>query len=171
MKSEDVWETRLNVTINSASQTPVQLPDFLSLPELEPSRGSRLANPELSYESAVKASRFQLLTDASSFISRMEARLERDRKRLRDYYGSLQREAASSKRRTAVPPTDEEIKARKKAVNLELDRKLVELSERYQIDASLEPIALLCIELNVLAVELLVQRNARRERSRSSGTP
>ncbi len=43
-------------------------------------------------------------------------------------------------------------------VNLELLRKLAELDERHEMEALLEPIALVRLEATVLAVELSVQR-------------
>ena len=105
-----------------------------------------------------------MLKEASGFFSRTESRLERDRKRLRDYYGALQKESGATKRRNATPPTAEEMTARKRAVSLELQRKLAELDERYQMDANLEPIIVVSLQARVLAVELSVQRK-RAERS------
>ncbi|MGQ0634641.1 MAG: hypothetical protein ACT4QC_08525 [Planctomycetaceae bacterium] len=158
LKSEDIFETRLNITINAASQAPVDLPDFLDLPDLEPCREPLAAAPQDTFDRAVGVCQTRLVCTAAGFIARMESRAERDRKRLRDYYQALRREAGSTKRRAAAPPNEEELASRRRAVNLELERKLAELDERYQIEASLEPIALACLRSNVLAVELLVQR-------------
>ncbi|MDB5388987.1 MAG: hypothetical protein JWM11_4633 [Planctomycetaceae bacterium] len=158
LKSEDVWESRLNVTINAESLVRVDLPDVLSLPDLKSSSDPAAVNPQRTFEDAVKLLQANVPVAAANFISRMEGRLERDRKRLRDYYGALSREAGSSKRRTATPPNPEEIAARGRAVDLELDRKLFELRDRYQMEASLQPIAFIGLRLNVLAVELIVQR-------------
>lgn len=158
LKSEDVWEGQLNVTINSASGAPVDLPDLFNLWELEPCRDPSSTRPQETLDVAAKAAQSRLLDQAAAFLARMESRLERDRKRLRDYYGALSREAGSTKRRGTEPPSKEEINAGKRAVGLELERKLLELTERYQIDASLEPIMLACVGMNALAIEILVQR-------------
>jgi hypothetical protein len=158
LKSEDVWEGQLNITINSASGAAVDLPNLLNLWELEPCQEPDLVRPEETFDIALKSAQSRLLDEAAGFIARMESRLERDRKRLRDYYGALSREAGSTKRRGTEPPSKEEINAGKRAVGLELERKLLELTERYQIEASLEPIVLACVGMNALAIEILVQR-------------
>ena len=159
LKSEDVWEARLNTTLNTESKAPVDLPEILDLPDLHPALEPFLVTPADTFEAASKVGTERLKLAASDFIGRMEARLERDRKRLREYYGALDREAeGSSTRKNAVPPTAEEIATRKRAVDLELRRKLGEMGERYRTEASLEPIALVSLRMTVLSVELHIQR-------------
>ena len=158
LKSEDVWEAQLNVTINAASRAAVDLPDILSLPELEPCESLLATAPADTFDAAVKVCQSRVLHTAAGYITRMESRLDRDRQRLRDYYGALVRDAGAAKRRSGPPPSEEEVAARGRAVDLELDRKLVELKERYEMQGSLAPIALACLRLNVLAIELAVQR-------------
>ena len=80
------------------------------------------------------------MTASAEFVRRVEQRLERDRKRLQDYYRALSREADGSKRRAAAVPSPEEIAAKKRAVDLELRRKLAELNENYALRAELRPV-------------------------------
>lgn len=98
------------------------------------------------------------LRRSNQFVRRIEQRLERDRKRLHDYYRALSWEATGSKRRAATPPTREEIDARKRAVDLELRRKLSELNENYALQAVLRPVALARIRVPALVVPAVIQR-------------
>ena len=81
---------------------------------------------------------------AADFFGRMDARLAADRRRLREYYGALVREAEhkNKKTRSGESPDPEKLAAKKRAVDLELRRKLAELDERYAMEAVLEPLVL-----------------------------
>jgi hypothetical protein len=96
-------------------------------------------------------------TRAAGFAARLASRRERDRKRLRDYYGAL---AFSPKRtpRGAPLPTLADIDARHAAVDQELARKLAEVDERSRLRARIQPIALLRLELPVWAIDISIQR-------------
>ena len=155
--SEDRWETRLNVSINAASGVEVQLPDPLGLRALR-SRLSAGLPPASTYEQAAARVLPRVQESAADFFRRMDARLAADRRRLREYYGALVREAEHKRARGAEQPDPEKLAAKKRAVDLELRRKLAELDERYAMEATLEPLVLVCTEIPVLTVDLLVQR-------------
>ncbi len=157
LHSEDRWETTFSVSLNSASGVEVEIPDPLGLWELQPRAGASATKPS-SLDLAALLARRRLPTLAASFIRRMDSRLLRDRQRLRDYYNALLREAGRKKPRAGAPPNAEEIAASRRAVNLELRRKLAELGERYTMDAALRPILLIRTETPVLAVDLRVHR-------------
>jgi hypothetical protein len=98
---------------------------------------------------------------AAEFISRMDGRLARDRKRLEDYYGALLRESRKPARRSAAPTSDPaEQESKSRAVQLELRRKLGELHERYTMRARIRPISLVRMTVPALAVNIAVQRKA-----------
>jgi hypothetical protein len=107
---------------------------------------------------------------AGEFIARMEGRLGRDRKRLRDYYNAMLREANARKTRSRHMESAEdteagktEIDAHKRAVDLELRRKLIELDQRYAIEATLRPLALIRTEIPVMRVRLeVIRKQAKR---------
>jgi len=165
MASEDRWETRLPVTINASSGAEVALPDPLDLWELEPDVNFAAETPS-TYPEAVARAVPRARRLAAEFLRRMDARLQRDRKRLREYYGALLRETDRKRARGRAQPDPEKKEAKKRAVKLELRRKLGELDERYAVDAALEPIVVVRTELPALAVELTVQRKrARKEHS------
>jgi hypothetical protein len=88
----------------------------------------------------------------------MDARRERDRKRLNEYYYALRREAKQKhqRARSAIEPDHDDDANR--AVTLELRRKLAELDERYAIEANLRPLVVVRTDLPTLAVRLMVQR-------------
>jgi hypothetical protein len=162
MLSEDRWETRLAVTVNAQSGTEVELPDPLALWEIEPSEAPAPRTAP-TYARAVAAARARVERLSADFLGRMDARLARDRKRLRDYYGALSRETARKTTAGKGDPDPEKLDAKKRAVDLELRRKLSELEERYAVDAALEPLVLIRTEIPALAVDLLVHRKSARE--------
>jgi hypothetical protein len=157
LTSEDRWETRLVVTLNSATGAEIELPDPLALWELEP-RQATGRKPPSTYPRAVARTLPRVKVAAEDFFRRMDGRIERDRRRLREYYGALLREADHKKPRGGASPDPEKIAERKRAVELELRRKLAELDERYAIDGLLQPLVLIRTELPALAVDLSVQR-------------
>jgi hypothetical protein len=70
----------------------------------------------------------------------------------------LLREADGSKRRAAAAPTPEEIAAKKRAVDLELRRKLAEMNENYALRAVLRPLVLARVRIPALVVPVVIQR-------------
>jgi hypothetical protein len=160
--SEDRWETRLRVTINSLSGAAVEIPDPLGLWESRPGSADSRRVPWTHQRAAARATtRVQGL--AADFIRRMDSRLERDRKRLRDYYHALLREADKKHARSSSSGDPEKLEARKRAVELELRRKLADLDDRYAMEVTLDPIILVRTELTALAVDLLVWRKQARK--------
>ena len=94
----------------------------------------------------------------------MDARLERDRKRLNDYYHALVAQARQKHQRARQAVEPDHADAADRAVTLELRRKLAELEERYAINANLRPLVVIRTNLPALKVRLAVQRKqARRE--------
>jgi hypothetical protein len=161
--SEDRWETRFSTTINSATGVEVEFPDPLQLWELEPRKqpGRQAAS---THDRAVAHARNRVKSLAAEFITRMDSRLERDRKRLREYYGALLREAKGKKPRGGAPAEPKEIEAKKRAVQLELRRKLGELDDRYSMEVTLRPVVLMRTEVPILAIDLQVFRKRSRRK-------
>jgi hypothetical protein len=160
--SEDRWETRFSITINSASGSEVELPDLLKLwdVELRPAAGREAPS---TYQWAAARALPRVKQQAAEFFALMDRRLERDRKRIRDYYGALLREM-QKKPRGGAEPDAEKLAARKRAVDLELRRKQAELDERYAMEAVLEPLVLVRVAIPTLAVDLSVHRKSARKR-------
>jgi hypothetical protein len=158
LRSEDVWEAIFRVSINAENQAVVTLPDVFQEPDLralEPA--SELEGP-VTYLTAVAEGKRRLIADSAEFVHRIEQRLQRDRKRLQDYYRALSREADGGKRRTAAVSSPEEIESRKKAVDLELRRKLAELNENYALRAELRPVVIARVRVPALVVPIVIQR-------------
>lgn len=158
LRSEDVWESILRVAVNAESQTVVDLPEILSEPDLRADEPASGAENPITYATAMAEGKRQLVAASAEFVRRIEQRLERDRKRLQDYYRALSREADSSKRRTATAASPEEIAAKKRAVDLELRRKLAELNENYALNAELRPVVVARVRLPALVAPVVVQR-------------
>jgi hypothetical protein len=166
LASEDRWETRFPITINAASGTEVKMPNSLELWELEPHPTATQQTPT-TYQQAVLQAQRQIQKLASKFLDRMDGRLGRDRKRLREYYNALLRESHHKKSRRQTNPDSEQpetekLEAREKAVKLEMRRKAIELDERYAMDLTLEPVVLTRMEIPALAIDLSVERKRAR---------
>lgn len=159
LSSEDRWETRFSFSLNAETLVEVEIPDPLSLWELEPA-GEAVgeAAPPLTEARALAVARRRLWELAAPFVARMDDRLARDRKRLNDYYRALVRESEKKKGRAGAAPDPEKIEATKRAVDLELRRKLAELDERYAMEATLRPVALVRTRVPVIAADILVFR-------------
>lgn len=158
MRSEDIWETILHVTVNAGSQAPVELPDLFEEPDLGADRAEIAAEEPVTLSAALAEGKRRMIAASTEFVQRLERRLDRDRRRIQDYYRALSREAGGGRRRTAAPLSPEEIADRKRAVDLELRRKLLELGENYAIRAKLRPLALAHVRLPALIVPVVIQR-------------
>ena len=162
LQSDDRWEDVYSVTINSQSHAEVNLPDLMSTGEIRPDPRPG-GPPQDTYSQAARCAHRRLMERSKTFVARLESRLERDQNRLRTYYNALLRE---TKIKLSRSKTDEDLKKyhdRRRAVSLELKRKLLELNERYAIRAELAPIALLRVNIPALAIECdVLRRQARR---------
>ncbi len=158
LRSEDVWEAIFRVSVNAESQAIVALQDVFQEPDLVAEELANAPEVPVTYATAVAEGRRRLITESTEFVRRVEARQQRDRKRLQEYYSALSREAHGSKRRAAAVSSPEEIAAKKKAVDLELRRKLAELNENYALRAELRPLVVARVRLPALVVPVVIQR-------------
>lgn len=153
IESDEKWEDVINFARNSRTGAMLELPDPLSNYDAHPSRPDA-TTPEMTrvmaQAAAVAARRSQ------AFVQRLEERMDRDLKRLKSYYHALVDDAADHKIRGAADP--EKLDARTRAVELELERKIDELRDRYTLRPELRPIALVRLDAPALRVELNVQR-------------
>jgi hypothetical protein len=158
LRSEDVWEALFHISVNAESQAVVELPDVFREPDLHGDDWASEWNDPMTYATAIAEGKRRLLIASAEFVRRIEQRLERDRKRLQDYYRALARETEGPKRRAAAAPSPDEIAAKKRVVELELRRKLAELNDRYALRAELRPVALGRVRLPALVVPIVIQR-------------
>lgn len=158
LRSEDVWETVLRVAMNAESQAACPLANVIDEPDLSGGDPEPPLEQPTTYDTAMQLGRRQMIQASAEFIQRIEQRLERDRKRLHDYYAALAREADKPKRRAVLTPADEDVGAQKRAVKLELRRKLAELTENYAMQAVLRPLTLARVRIPTLVVPAMVQR-------------
>jgi hypothetical protein len=156
LRSEDAWDGPLQIGVNAQSLGVVPLPNPLDLSDLKPSDQPPEGADE-TYRIACARAERQLFVDAAGFLQRLDDRFTRDRKRLRDYYRALLK-PASHRRRAGAEPSAEETQAKEQAVELELKRKLLELDERYELQARLTPVLLAASTVNVWEFPLHVQR-------------
>jgi len=158
LRSEDLWENLIRLGVNAESGAVVDLPNVFHEPDLIGESRPSLTGEPASYPTVLTEAKRRLQTASADFVQRTEQRLERDRKRIQSYYRALSREAGGSKRKTATPLTPEEIEARKRAVELELRRKLAELQENVALRAELRPVTLARVHLPALVAPVTIQR-------------
>jgi hypothetical protein len=161
LDSADRWQQVIRVCVNAATGAEVALPDLLdagTVLELEP--GDLPAEHPSTQLAAVRAALGHVHALSRAFVQRVEGRLGRDRQRLQDYYRALLRgdSKRSARRGTATDWAEQRAKA--KAVQLELRRKLAELDERYACRLDLTPLALARMECPALAVHCDVLRRS-----------
>ena len=161
LQSEETWESLVSVTLNARSGVVVPLNDLLNLGDLRPGIDAP-SESNVTLDLALRVAESETMRQATSFLLRIDARRDRDRKRLQEYYRALQRESSTPNKRTKTAPTKEEIDSRQKAVKLELQRKLSELDERYMFSAVLRPIVLAEFRIPAVAIDVEIQRKAER---------
>ena len=159
LQSEETWESLVSVTLNARSGVVVPLSELLNLGDLRPAKDAP-SDSSTTLDQALHVAEAETMRQATTFLQRIDARRERDRKRLQDYYRALQRESSTPNKRTKAVPTAEEIESRQKAVKLELQRKLSELDERYLFSAVLRPIVLAEFRIPAVAIDVEIQRKA-----------
>jgi hypothetical protein len=153
--SEDRWEDLVSVQVNATTGARVEFADPLTMIEPVQATEAFAASPP-NVEHARKRAAFEAATRAGPFLARLEARLERDRRRIRDYYAALLAEASPA--RSRFPQDEAELAEKRRAVELEQRRRMLELDERYALRLRLDPVALVELTMPALAVELDVRR-------------
>lgn len=167
IQSEDRWEDLITLTLNAASGAEVAFAEPLALGEDRPALEAM--NDSDTFRQAARRVAAEVERRAAAFIERMDKRLQRDRTRLRDYYGALLKETKGS-----VPGEDgerEKLETKRRAVELELRRKDLELEERYRVRVELVSLMRMRVEMPVLAVELDVFRKQARKTHRVYWNP
>lgn len=159
LHADDAWETIVPVTVNAESRLPIDMGNIFETMELSAAAG-QFDQPKETLLAGARRAQLQVMCDAVSFLARADERLLRDRKRLRDYYHAMLKDASTPNRRTKTEPTDEEVESRERAVKLELKRKLGELDDRYAFDATIKPIALAVCHIPAVAIEVEIQRKS-----------
>ena len=160
LDSADRWQQVVRVSINATSGAQVPLPDMLdaSAPLAEP---ADLPTEHPSTQlAAVRAALAHVQIESRPFVERLEGRLGRDRKRLQEYYRALLRGDSKRTTRRSAEQDPVQRKAKIKAVELELHRKLAELDERYACRVDMTPLALVRMDCPALAVRCHVLRRA-----------
>ena len=155
LTSEERWEDILVVTLNARTGATATIGDVLSSSKWHPSGGDVSFSPD-SLHHATRRAAAAAQPRAAGFITRLEQRLDRDRKRVEQYYHALLRQAKTH--RHPVAEEDAKQEDRRRAVQLEMKRKLLELEDRYAILASITPVALLIADLPAMMVRCEVTR-------------
>jgi hypothetical protein len=160
LDSADRWQQVVRASVNVATGAQIPLPDMVDVI-------AELAEPaELpaDYPStqlvAVQAALSRVWHESRAFVERLEGRLGRDHKRLKEYYNALLRSEGHRSGRRGAEEDAARKEAKIKAVQLELRRKLAELDERYACRVDLTPLALVRIDCPALAVKCHVFRRA-----------
>jgi len=152
LTGEESWEDVVPVAINTSSGRSVSLITPTELVPWKPVTTTADTAPP-----AVRAALVAAGNRSAAFVERLATRRERDRKRLRDYYGALKNPPRRTGRASSTLDPKER-QARDRAVDLELGRKLDEVDERHRLRVRVQPVALLRLELPAWTVDITVQR-------------
>jgi len=148
------------VTVNASSGAQAHFPDMLDETASWADPAELPADYPATQSAAARAALARIELDSRPFVERLEARLERDRKRLQGYYHALLRGAGKRQARRGREEDPARKEARAQAVQLELRRKLAELDERYACRLDLAPLALVRTDAPALAVRCHVLRRS-----------
>lgn len=159
LQSEETWESIVPITLNAKSGVQIDIGADLQSGSLKPS-DEPVSGTDTTLHTAATIAQAKTLHDATAFFDRVDSRRKRDQKRLHDYYRAMRLETTESNRRAKVVPTKEEAAARVRVIELELQRKLAELDERYEFSAVLRPIALAEIHIPTVCIDIEIQRKA-----------
>lgn len=154
LSGEESWEDVIAVAVNAVSGRQVSLE---RLPEDDLVAWHPTQLPSDTAVAAQFAAAALAESRAAAFVARLAARRQRDRKRLRDYYGALLTPSRRSPRGAHLP-TLKEIDARQAAVDQELARKLDEVDERSRLRCRIQSVGLLRLELPAWAIDVSIQR-------------
>lgn len=160
--SEERHEGALSVAINLdggwSPGLPEALPGYLAdhpearrpwTEEGEPSGVEAL-------DSAARAlARSRALDASRSFVARMERRLQRDTRRVNEYYESLGREAAAPRTRSGQTQS---LPKKLEAIEAEKRRRLRDVRRRYAVTLRVEPLSILAFRTRGLLLRMRLQR-------------
>ena len=143
IRSEDRWETRLKVTINAASGVEVDLPDPFDQWGLRPRArpaGRRNRRTRLPPPGSYRGCRRRRANSSAAWTRGWRPTAGGCASTMGPWCGrpNTRRSPAAASR-----PMPEKLAAKKRAVDLELRRKLAELEQRYAMEAVLEPLVLI----------------------------
>jgi hypothetical protein len=111
---------------------------------------------EPSLATANRVARAVVRAETRPFVSRMGRRLQRDLRRVHDYYGALLYEVENRKRRGSEAP--EKVRAKLAAVEAEKRHRGQDLQRRYAVSLRLEPVAVLALRIRGSAAVVRLQR-------------
>lgn len=161
LQSEETWESIVPLSLNSVTGCIVPLENVIDLESLQPAKQVEVnIDVEATLPRVGRQVQAIAMDRATEFLQRIDSRRQRDQKRLRDYYKAMIDESTKPNRRTKVSLSVEEFHARKNVIQLELMRKLEELDDRYQVAATVRPIALAEVRLPVMGIDCEIQRKA-----------
>ncbi len=105
------------------------------------------------YHAACKSVQAGIAAELADFHKSLNRRLQRDLKRLREYYQELLDEIERKIKRRGLEGKDlENEHARMRATRVELEKKIADQREKYQMKITVEPVNLLRFELAVRVV-------------------
>jgi hypothetical protein len=117
------------------------------------------------YAAACRSTETVIRRELAEFHKSLNRRLQRDIDRLTEYYESLSAEIRRKiTRRNLEGKEREDEESRRRATELELERKIIDQREKYAMKISVEPVNLLRLFVPVMAVNFEVRfRKASRE--------
>lgn len=158
-RQEGIIASLINEFNLSVSRPPSELFEFIASNAEEPLGEAERENADKVLRVLLRAQR-EIVTEAlQDFLLSLERRLNRDIRRVHDYYQTLVREHRQAlEKKASTAEEKEKIHSRIEAIERELKGKVQDLIGKYHLNLQVEPISFIRVETVTPVFWLLVKR-------------
>jgi len=131
--------------------------------------GADATDPRAFLEAAGALALRLVQAETRSFLARLERRLERDGRRIEEYYAALRREV--EQRGTRGRETPQLVAEKLEAIEVEERRRRQDLRRRYTVTLRIEPLGVLAVRVPGLRARIRIQRRKRERHAHLGWNP
>jgi hypothetical protein len=158
-RQEGIFASLINEFNLSVSRPPSGLLEFIASNAEEPLGEAERENADKVLRALSRAQREIVAEALKDFLLSLERRLNRDIRRVHDYYQTLMREHREVlEKKASTTEEKEKIHSRIKAIERELEGKVQDLIDKYHLNLQIEPISFIRVETVTQVFWLLVKR-------------
>lgn len=158
-RQEGIVASLINEFNLSFRRPPSELLEFMANNAEEPLGEAERENADTVLRAVSRAQREIVKEALQDFLSSLERRLNRDIRRVHDYYQTLMREHRQVlEKKASTAEEKEKIHSRIEAIERELKGKVQDLIGKYHLNLQIEPISFIRVETVTQVFWLLVKR-------------
>ncbi len=158
-RQEGIVASLINEFNVSVRRPPSELLEFMANNAEEPLGEAERENEDKVLRALLRAQREIVKEALQDFLLSLERRLNRDIRRVHDYYQTLMREHRQVlEKKASTTEEKENIHSRIEAIERELKDKVQDLIGKYHLDLQIEPIAFMRVETVTQVFWLLIKR-------------